>query len=93
LIAKKNANGCLDAPLIVDSRSTSREFLAALMPGHEDMWHSMVSFEGSRGIFRVLCSCGTDEILLDREVEAATKHPPSWVADRLRQLGRERREA
>jgi len=77
----------------IDGKSTSREFLAALMPGHEDMQHSMVSFDGGRGIFRVLCSCGIDEILLDREVEAATKHAPSWVADRLRQLGRERREA
>jgi hypothetical protein len=79
--------------LKIQDKATSREFLAVLMPGHEAMQHSMVSFDDGHGIMRVACSCGIDEILLDREVEAATGRSPSWVADRLRALGRERRAA
>ena len=90
---KLNANGCVDAPNVLDDKSTSREILAALLPGHEAMGHSLVTFDDGHGIFRVDCSCGVDEILLDREVEAATGKPPAWVATRLRARMRERRPA
>jgi hypothetical protein len=63
------------------------------MPVHDELNHSMVSFDDGHGIFRVLCSCDHDQIFLDREVEKLTGHAPSWVVGRLRVLCRERRAA